>query len=101
MAEPAPLLRWRGVVVRASWSLRPCWRNADSSWSLDREQDHVVAEARRHELETPKPNHRGVRKRRGRSSHPESGGKSVKNTQDPYLARQLSVFFPRGGHTNE
>jgi len=26
----------------------------------------------------------------------ERNGKSVKNTQDPYLARQLSVFSPWG-----
>ena len=26
----------------------------------------------------------------------EKNGKLLKNTQDPYLARQLSVFSPRG-----
>ena len=72
------------------------WRNAGSSRSFDREQDHVVAGASRHELKAPKPDHRGARNRRGESGHLERSGKSMKNTQDPYLARKLSVFSPRG-----
>jgi len=91
-----PLLGRGGVVARASRSPQPCWCNAGSSQSFDREQDHVIAGADRHELETPKPNHRGARNRRSESGHLERSGKSVKNTQDPYLARQLSVFSPRG-----
>jgi len=56
-----PHLGRRGVVARASRGPQPCWRNAGSSRSFDREQDHVIAGAGRHELETPKPNHRGAR----------------------------------------
>jgi len=91
-----PLLGRGGVVARTSRGPLPCLRKAGSSRSFDREQDHVVAGASRHELETPKPNHRGVRNQRSESGHLERIGKSVKNTQDPYLARQLSVFSPRG-----
>ena len=85
-------------MARTSWGPQPCWRNAGSSRSFDREQDHVIAEASRHELETPKPNHHGARNRRSESGHLERNGKSVKNTQDPYLARQLSVFSHRGSY---
>ena len=83
-------------MVRPSRSPPPRWRNASSSRSFDREQDHVIAKTGRHELEAPEPNHRGARNRRNESGHLERNGKSVKNTQDPYLARQLSVFSPRG-----
>jgi len=58
-----PLLRRGGVVVRTSRGPHPGWRNAGSSRPFDREQDHVIAEASGHELETPKPNHRGARNR--------------------------------------
>jgi len=91
-----PLLGRGGVVARTSRGPQPRGRNAGSSRSFDREQDHVVAGASRQELETPKPNRRGARDRRSESGHLERNGKSVKNTQDPYLARQLSVFSPRG-----
>jgi len=91
-----PLLGRGGVVARTSRGPQPCWRDAGSSRFFDREQDHVVAGASRHELKTPKPNHRGARNRQGESGHLERNGKSMKNTQDPYLARQLSVFSPRG-----
>ena len=96
MVLSTPLLGRGGVVARTSWGPQPCWRNTGSSRSFDREQDHVIAEASRHELETPKPNHHGARNRRSESGHLERNGKSVKNTQDPYLAHQLSVIFPRG-----
>ena len=95
-----------GAVHASSWAGRrggedvsgpsTCWRNAGSSRSFDQEQDHVIAGASRHDLETPKPNHRGARDRQSESGHLERNGKSVKNTQDPYLARQLSVFSPWG-----
>ena len=87
-------------MARASRGSQPCWRNAGSSRSFDREQDHVIARAGQHELKTPEPNHGGARDRRSGSGHLESSGKSVKNMQGPYLARQLSVFLPTGGHTN-
>ena len=83
-------------MARPSWGLRLCWCNASSSWSFDREQDHVVAGTGGHELEAPKPNHRGARDRRNESGHSRMRWEVVKNTQDPYLVRQLSVFSPRG-----
>jgi len=91
-----PLLRRGGVVVRTSRSPQSCWRNTSSSQSFDREQDHVIARTGRHELEAPEPNHHGAPNWRNESGHLEKNGKSVKNTQDPYLARQLSGFSPRG-----
>ena len=90
------LLGRGGVVARSSQSPQSCWHNASSSRSFDQEQDHVIAKTGRHELEAPEPNHRGAQNRRNGSGHLEMNGKSVKNTQDPYLARQLSVFSPRG-----
>ena len=100
MALSTPLLGWGGMVATPSWSPQSCGRNASSSRPFDREQDHVIAETGRHELEAHEPNHRGVWNRRNESGHLERDGKLVKNTQDPYLARQLSGFSP-GGHTNE
>ena len=91
-----------GTVHASSWVARPsrspqsCGCNPSSPRSFDREQDHVVAETGRHELEAPEPNHRGARNRRNESGQLERDGKSLKNTQDPYLARKLSVFSSRG-----
>jgi len=96
VALSTPLLGRGGVVARPSRRPQSGRRNASSSRSFDREQDHVIAETGGHELEAPKPNHRGAQNRRNKSGHFEKDGKSVKNTQDPYLARQLSVFSPRG-----
>jgi len=98
VALSTPLL-WRGgVVARPSRSSQSCWCDAGSSRSFDREQDHVIAETGRHEIEAPEPNHHGARNRQNMSGHLERDGKSVKNTQGPYLARQLSVFSPGGSH---
>jgi len=96
VALSTSLLGRGGVVARSSRSPQSCWRNASSSRSFDREQDHVIAKTGRHELEAPEPNHRAAWNRRNESGHLERNGKSVKNTEDPYLARQLSVFSPRG-----
>ena len=63
VALSTPLLGWEGMVARPSRSPQSCGRNAGSSWSFDREQDHVIAKAGRHELEAPKPNHREARNR--------------------------------------
>ena len=82
-------------MARPSWGLRSCWCNASSSRSFDREQDHVVAETSGYELEAPEPNYRGARDRRNESVHLGGDGWLMKNTQDPYLERQLSVFCPR------
>jgi len=96
MVLPTPLLGRGRVVSRASRGPHSYWRHAGSSRSFDREQDHVIAGASRHELKAPKPNHGGARNRRSGGGHLERSGKSMKNTQDPYLARQLSVFSPQG-----
>jgi hypothetical protein len=40
-------------------------------WVSGREEDHVVAMAKRHELQTPKPDHRRQRKWTFGVSHPE------------------------------
>jgi len=93
-----PVLERGGMVAMPSWGLRSCGRNAGSSRSFEREQDHVVAKTGGHELEAPELNHRGAWDRCSESGHLEGDGKSVKNMHDPYLARQLSVFFPGGSH---
>ena len=94
-----PLLGRGGMVPRTSRGPLPCWRNAGSSRSFDREQDHVIAGASRHELETPKPNHRGVRNRRGESGHLERNGKSVKKHAGPLPGTPTVIVFALGGHT--
>ena len=96
VALSTPLLGRGGMVAKLSRSPQSCGRNASSSWSFDREQYHVITETVGHELEAPEPNHCGARNRRNESGHLERDGKLVKNTQDPYLVRQLSVFSPRG-----
>jgi hypothetical protein len=96
VALSTPLFGRGGVVVRTSRSPQSCWHNESSSRSFDREQDHVVAKTGRHELKAPEPNHRGPQNQRNESGHLERNGKSVKNMQDPYLARQLLVFSPQG-----
>jgi len=101
MVLSTPLLGRGGVVVRASRGPQPCWRNAGSSRSFDREQDHIVAGASRHELETPKPNHRGARNRRGESGHLERNGKSMKKRAGPLPGAPTVGVYPTGGHTNE
>jgi len=98
VALSTPLLGRGGMVARLSQCSQSCRHNTSSSRSFDREQDHVIAETDRYELEAPEPNHPGARNRRNESGHLEMDGKSVKNTQDPYLARQLSVFSPGGSH---
>jgi len=75
-----PLLGWGCMLARLSWSPQSCGRNACSFRSFDREQDHVIAETGRHELEAPELNHRGARNRRNKSGHLERDGKSAKNT---------------------
>jgi len=96
VALSMPLLGRGGMVATQSRSPQSCVRNTSSSRSFDREQDHVIAETGRHELDAPEPNHHGARYRQNESGHLERDGKLVKNTQDPYLARQVSVFSPWG-----
>jgi hypothetical protein len=61
-----------------------------------REEDHVVAVAKRHELQTPKPDHRGQRERAFGASHPEKWREMTLARSFPYLARQLSASGPAG-----
>jgi hypothetical protein len=48
-----------------------------------REEDHVVAVAKRHELQAPKPDHRGQWERTFRVSHPEKWRENDVGTQRP------------------
>jgi len=98
---PTPLLGRGGVVVRTSRSPQSCWRNASSTWSFDREQDHVVAKAGRHELKAPEPNHCGARNRQNESGHLERNGKSAKKYAGPLPGAPTVGVFPPGCHTNE
>jgi hypothetical protein len=47
------------------------------------EEDHVIAVAKRHELQTPKPDHRGQRERAFRDSHPKKWRENGVGTQLP------------------
>jgi len=88
-------------MSRASRGPRSHWRNAGSSRSFDREQDHVVAGASRHELQAPNPNHHGTRNRRGESGHLERSGKSMKKHAGPLPSAPTVGVFPTGVHTNK
>jgi hypothetical protein len=61
-----------------------------------REEDHVVAVAKRHELQTPKPDHRGQWERSFGVNHLGKWRENDVDTQRPYLACQLSVLVPWG-----
>jgi hypothetical protein len=62
-----------------------------------RKEYHVVAAVEGHELETPETEQRPGLERLLETTHLELDGKLFVNTQQaPYLARQLSVFRPRG-----
>jgi hypothetical protein len=60
------------------------------------EEYHVVATVEGHELETPKAEHRPGLKRLLKIVHLELNGKVLSTRSNPYLARQLSVFWTRG-----
>jgi hypothetical protein len=61
-----------------------------------REEDHVVAVAKGHELQAPKPDHRGQQEWTLGSAIQKNGGKTMLAHSVSYLARQLSVFVPAG-----
>jgi hypothetical protein len=64
-------------------------------WVSGREEDHVIAIAKGHELQTPRPDLHGQRKWTFGVSHSEEWRESDAGTQQsPYLARQLSLFGP-------
>jgi hypothetical protein len=48
-----------------------------------REEDHVIVMAKRHELQTPKPDHRGQRERTFGVSHPEKWRENDVGMQRP------------------
>jgi hypothetical protein len=52
--------------------------------------------AKRHELQTPKPDHRGQRERAFGVSHPEKWREMTLARSFSYLARQLSASGPAG-----
>jgi hypothetical protein len=51
-------------------------------WVSGREEDHVIA-AKRHELQAPKPDHRGQRKWTFRVSHPKKWQENDVGMQRP------------------
>jgi len=98
-ALSTPLLGWGGMVARPSWSPQSCGHNASSFRSFDREQDLVVAETGRHELEAPEPNHHGAQNRQNESGHLEIDGKSAKKTRwTPTWHANCRCFPPGGSH---
>jgi len=96
MMLPTPLLGRGGVVARVSRGPQPCWCNSVSSRSFDREQDHVIARAGRHELKTPEPNHGGAREWPSGKEW-EIGEKHA----GPLPGTPTVGVFPTGSHTNE
>ena len=101
VALSTPLFGRGGMVARPSGSPQSGGRNASSSQSFDREQDHVIAETGGHELEAPEPNHRRAQNRRNKSGYLEKDGKSVKKHAGPLPGAPTIGVFPPGGHTNE
>jgi hypothetical protein len=63
-------------------------------WVSGQEEDHVIAVAKRHELQPPKLDHRGQQKWTFGLAIQKNGGKTMLARSIPYLARQLSVFGP-------
>jgi hypothetical protein len=60
-----------------------------------REEDYVIAVAKRHELQAPELDHRGQQEWTFGVGHPEKmAGKRCWHAAAPYLARQLSAFGP-------
>jgi len=53
MVLTTPLLGRGGVMARTSRGPQSCWHDSGSSRSFNREQDHVIAGASRHELGLP------------------------------------------------
>ena len=92
-----PLLGRGGMMARLSLSSQSCGRNASSSWSSDREQDHVIAKTGGHELEAPEPNHRGAWNRRNESGHLERNGEIGERTRRTPTWRANCRCFPPGG----
>jgi hypothetical protein len=62
-----------------------------------REEDHVVAMDKRHELQTPKPDHRGQRERTFGVSHPEKWWENDVGTQRPLPGTPSVGVRSRGG----
>jgi hypothetical protein len=62
-----------------------------------REEDHVVAVAKRHELQTPKPDHRGQRERTFGVSHPEKWWENDVGTQRPLPGAPTIGVWSCGG----
>jgi hypothetical protein len=63
---------------------------------LGQEEDHVVAVAKRHELQTPKQIIVANGSGRSGSAIQKNGEKTMLTRSVPYLARQLSIFGPAG-----
>jgi hypothetical protein len=61
------------------------------------EEDHVVAVAKRHELQAPKPDHRGQRERTFGVSHPEKWRENDVGTQRPLPGAPTVGVQSRGG----
>jgi hypothetical protein len=68
------------------------------AWTLEgdrREENHVILDVERHELETPEPDHRPKPEWMVETYHLESWREqNVFHATSPYLARQLSVLGP-------
>jgi hypothetical protein len=66
------------------------------AWTLEgdrREENHVILDAERHELETPEPDHRPKPEWMVETYHLESWREqNVFHATSPYLVRQLSVL---------
>jgi hypothetical protein len=62
-----------------------------------REEDHVVTVAKRHELQAPKPDHRGQRERAFGVSHPGKWWENDVGTQLPLPGAPTIGVWTRGG----
>jgi hypothetical protein len=62
-----------------------------------REEDHVIAVAKRHELQAPKPDHRGQREWMFGVSHPEEWRKNDVGTQCPLPSAPTVSVWSREG----
>jgi len=78
-----PPLGRRGMVVMSTHDPSSCGHIVGPLRSSGREKNHVVAKACGHELEDPKPDHRGAWNRQNRGSHPKNRRKIVSKHVGP------------------
>jgi hypothetical protein len=85
------------VTVPAQCSPRLGELMVTVGWVSRREKDHVIAVAKRHELQAPKPDHHGQQKWTFGVSHPEKWRENDVGTQRPLPGAPTVGVWTREG----